>query len=50
VRRKVAALTRQGRLARHDHALTYTAKAARELAPLREQLLKLALALTCRRR
>jgi hypothetical protein len=44
VRRKVAALVRQGWLERCDHSVRYTVKASRELVGLRELLLRLAVA------
>jgi DNA-binding MarR family transcriptional regulator len=44
VRRKVNALIRKGWLERQDHSVRYTAKAARELAPVRDRILAMVVA------
>ncbi len=44
VRRKVRALVAQGWLERSDHSLRYTRKAAEEMAPIRDALMRLAAA------
>lgn len=44
VRRKVNALVAQGWLERADHSLRYTRKAAHEMAPIRDALMRLAAA------
>jgi hypothetical protein len=44
VRRKVNALIRKGWLERQDHAVRYTAKGARDLAPIRDRILRMVVA------
>lgn len=44
VRRKVNALIRKGWLERQDHAVRYTAKGARDLAPVRDRILRMVVA------
>jgi hypothetical protein len=44
VRRKVRAMVREGWIARHGNALTYTARAAAEFSAVRNRILRAALA------